>query len=88
VPDTLKEKYRIFESYGRVFRDNDELFNDTSWYAVMVGQGLTAEGHDPVADLLPLDETRRRLAQIREVMRNSADRMPSHAAFIADHCAA
>ena len=88
VPDSLKEKYRLFEGYGRIFRENDELFNDTSWMAVMVGQGLKARGYDPVADVLSLDETRARLAEIRRVMRSSADYMPLQTEFIRNNCAA
>ncbi|GAD57803.1 tryptophan 7-halogenase [Brevundimonas sp. BAL450] len=88
VPDSLKEKYRLFEGYGRIFRENDELFNDTSWMAVMVGQGLKARGYDPVADVLSLDETRARLAEIRRVMRTSADYMPLQTEFIRNNCAA
>ena len=88
VPDSLKEKYRLFEGYGRIFRENDELFNDTSWMAVMVGQGLKARGYDPVADVLTLDETRARLAEIRRVMRTSADYMPLQTEFIRNNCAA
>ena len=88
VPDSLKEKYRLFEGYGRIFRENDELFNDTSWMAVMVGQGLKARGYDPVADVLSLDETRARLEEIRRVMRTSADYMPLQTEFIRKNCAA
>ena len=88
VPDSLKEKYRLFEGYGRIFRENDELFNDTSWMAVMVGQGMKARGYDPVADVLSLDETRARLAEIRRVMRTSADYMPLQTEFIRSNCAA
>ncbi|WP_297730396.1 tryptophan halogenase family protein [uncultured Maricaulis sp.] len=88
VPPGLAEKYRIFEGYGRVFRENDELFNDTSWFAVMIGQGLKPRSFDPVAECLSEDETRRRLAQIRQAMQASSDHMPNHAQFIAGNCAA
>ena len=88
VPGSLKEKYRLFEGYGRIFRENDELFNDTSWMAVMVGQGLKARGYDPVADVLTLDETRARLDEIRRVMRTSSDYMPLQTEFIRNNCAA
>jgi hypothetical protein len=40
IPDSLQEKYDIFRSRGRVFRENEELFNDTSWFAVMIGQNI------------------------------------------------
>ncbi len=88
LPDSLMEKYEIFRSRGRVFRENEELFNDTSWFAVMIGQNITPAAYDPVADVLSIEETRRRLAQTAEAIRNSADFMPSHAAFIREHCAA
>ncbi|UQV19485.1 tryptophan 7-halogenase [Brevundimonas albigilva] len=88
VPETLKEKYRLFETTGRIFRENDELFNDTSWFAVMIGQGMRPKRFDPVAEVLSLDETQRRLAEVRRVMRTCADQMPPHAEFIRRNCAA
>lgn len=88
VPDSLAEKYEIFRSRGRVFRENEELFNDTSWFAVLIGQNIAPASYDPVAEVLSVEETRRRLAQTAEAIRNSANYMPHHAAFISQHCAA
>ena len=88
VPDSLQEKYDLFLSRGRVWRENEELFNDTSWFAVMIGQNLHPRSYDPVADVLSVAETRRRLAQTRSAIANSADYMPRHMEFIAEHCAA
>ncbi len=87
-PDRLKEKLGNFRNLGRSFRDNGELFNDTSWFAVMLGQGIAPRGYDPLADAMSLDETRRRLAEIRNAVANSADYMPPHRRFIAEHCGA
>ncbi|MET0308135.1 MAG: tryptophan halogenase family protein [Sphingomonas sp.] len=88
VPGRLKEKMRCFAEYGRTFRDDDELFNETSWFAVMHGQRLKPRTFDPVAGTIGLDETRSRLAHIRQAIVNSLDYMPDHAAFIAENCAA
>lgn len=88
IPDYLADKIALFESHGRIFRENEELFNDTSWFAVMNGQGLRARDYDPVADVQDAEETRRRLAHIRETIATCADRMPAHAEFIDNHCAA
>ena len=88
VPERLAEKIRVFEAYGRTFRENDELFNDTSWFAVMIGQLMKARTYDPVADIMPLDETRRRLKHIADAVHNSAEYMPSHKEFIVQNCAA
>jgi len=86
LPDSLEEKYDIFRSRGRVFRENEELFNDTSWFAVMIGQNITPRGFDPVAEVLSVKETRRRLKQTAEAISNSADYMPTHEAFIRENC--
>ena len=88
VPEYLAEKIRLFESHGRVFRENDELFNDTSWFAVMVGQGLKPRAYDPLVDVLGDDELRTRMSGIKTVLDNCAAQMPDHWEFIARHCAA
>lgn len=87
VPERLQEKIALFESRGRVFRENQELFNDTSWFAVMIGQGLVPRGFDPVANVISDEENGERLARFRSAVRASADYMPGHAAFIREHCA-
>ena len=88
LPEGLKEKYEIYRSRGRIFRENDELFSDTSWFAVMAGQNLWPASYDPVADVLDAAETRKRLDSIAGVIRTCADQMPAHDAFIAAHCTA
>jgi tryptophan 7-halogenase len=88
IPDRLAEKMEVFANAGRAFRENDELFNDTSWFAVMVGQGLIPRTFDPVANILSEEETKARLDQIRGAVLNSADYMPRHVDFIRENCAA
>ncbi|GAB4522070.1 MAG: tryptophan 7-halogenase [Amphiplicatus sp.] len=88
IPDSLQEKIDIFRSHGRIFRENEELFNPTSWFAVMIGQNILPEGYDPLVDVLSIDETRRRLAHIRETIFRSEEVMPRHMDFIRQHCAA
>ncbi|MGA8204759.1 MAG: tryptophan halogenase family protein [Woeseiaceae bacterium] len=88
IPERLDEKIRLYRDNGRTFRENDELFNDTSWFAVLTGQYGAPRSYDPVADLLSLDETRQRLDQIRQAVANSADYMTDHREFIRQNCAA
>jgi tryptophan halogenase len=87
IPERLDEKIRLYRDNGRTFRENDELFNDTSWFAVLTGQYGAPRSYDPVADLLSLDETRQRLDQIRQAVANSADYMTDHREFIRQNCA-
>ena len=81
-PEGLAYKLDMFRSNGRVFREHEELFTETSWLAVMVGQGIEAGGYHPAADLLPDEETLARLAHIREVIAQTARAMPMQAEFL------
>ena len=82
-PDGLAEKIAMFESSGRVFREHEELFTETSWLSVMAGQGVRAGGFHPVAHVLPEDELARRLKHIRDVVADTVDKMPMQDDFLA-----
>jgi tryptophan halogenase len=88
IPDYLANKIEIFRAHGRVFRDNLELFNDTSWFAAMVYQGIKARTYDPMVDVMDETELRRRMEHIRAVIGNAVQTMPDHWDFIARNCAA
>ena len=82
-PEGLRRKLALFRSNGRIVREADELFTETSWLAVMAGQGIRPRGYHPVADLFTPAETLARLRNIREVTAAAAAAMPTHAAFLA-----
>ncbi|RDV25654.1 tryptophan 7-halogenase [Alteromonas aestuariivivens] len=88
VPDSLTQKIEQFKASGRVFRFNNEMFSDLSWFEVMYGQGLRPESFHGLTGLFGEDELARRLDGIRNVVRRSADYMPSHQAFINEYCKA
>lgn len=88
IPERLAEKIEIFRNTGRAFRENEELFTSTNWFAILMGQGLTPRRYDPVVDMLSFDETKRRLDDIQSAVINSANYMPSHDEFIKQNCAA
>jgi tryptophan halogenase len=81
-PEGLANKLEMFRSNGRIYRERNELFTETSWLAVMVGQGIEPHGYHPAADLLPDDETLQRLAHIREVVGATAQMMPTQDEFL------
>jgi len=88
IPERLQRKLDIFESRGRIFRENEELFNDTSWFAVMIGQGLVPRGFDSVANSVSDDEVRARLLNIKTTIAETSVRMPTHGDYIRANCAA
>jgi len=88
IPERLAEKMRVYANTGRTFREGEELFNNTSWFAVLNGQCVKPRTYDPVAEMMSVEETRNRLDQIRATIKNSADYMTDHNEFIKKNCAA
>ena len=82
-PQSLAEKLDMFASSGRIIRENNELFTEASWLAVMAGQGIQARSYHPVAEMLDEDETRRRLIHVRDVIAQAVEQMPTQDAFLA-----
>ncbi len=88
LPETLKEKLRIFEANGRFFRESDELFGVASWVQVMLGQRISPKGYHPMVDLLSSEELMEFVGGVGNVIAKCVDVMPTHAEFIAQNCAA
>jgi tryptophan halogenase len=88
IPDSLAYKIELFRRSGRVAFYGRELFSEQSWLSVLTGQGIMPGRHDPLADVMPLDDLKNRLAQMRMLVRQAAEAAPSHREFIARNCAA
>jgi tryptophan 7-halogenase len=88
IPDELTQKIKLFQSGGRIFRENSEMFAEVSWLQVMMGQGIRANGYHPLADSLSNDEIEQFLSNVKTVIEKSADMMPTHQQFIDKHCKA
>jgi tryptophan 7-halogenase len=88
IPDTLKSKIELFASNGRIFRDNNELFGESSWLQVMFGQGIKPAGYHPLTDNVAPDKIEKMVVQVKQVMHAVVNRMPTHETFIAQNCKA
>jgi tryptophan halogenase len=88
LPDSLQERLELFRSYGRIIRDENEVFTEQSWLYLFVGQNVQPAGYHPMADILTFEEAQKALDDIRGVVARCAATMPAHQAFIAQHCAA
>jgi tryptophan halogenase len=88
VPRELAQKMRLFESGGRIFRDNDELFAVVSWLQVMQGQGLKSQRYHPLTHVLSEQENLEFMRVQKSLVYQAAAAMPMHADFIARFCAA
>jgi tryptophan halogenase len=88
IPDNLRIKMDLYQANGRIYRQDTELFNETSWLAVMHGQGLKPKGYHPLVDTLEPTEIERRLHHIKSVIDKSVSVMPMHTDFINHNCKA
>ncbi|HSC69471.1 MAG TPA: tryptophan halogenase family protein [Cellvibrio sp.] len=88
IPDSLTQKIEQFKKNGRIYRNNNEMFNDLSWLEVMHGQGIRPRGYHPLVDRMAPTVIAERLDSIKRVIEKSVDQMPTHAQFIADNCKA
>jgi len=88
IPDSLQRKMELFGSNGRIYPDKYDLFSETSWLQVMLGQGIQPRGYHPLADLRPEAEVEAYLHNVEQVIGKCVRAMPTQAEFIAKHCAA
>lgn len=88
VPETLTQKIELFRSNGQIFREEDELFTESSWTAVMMGQGIEMAGHSPVADTLDPAKTRKEFDEMEKSIRHVVEHMPGHGDYLRSYCPA
>ena len=89
VPTSLQDKLDLFSSSARLFRRSAaELFTMESWIQVLLGQDIAVTAHDPMVDMIPLDDIKQYLRDIEEVIAHHCQAMPPHEAFIARYCKA
>jgi tryptophan 7-halogenase len=88
IPDSLAAKIELFRANGHIFREHEELFTDVGWLQVLVGQGVMPSGYHPLAEQISSSELAEFLQMIETLNAREVAQMPSHADFIALHCAA
>ena len=83
IPDALAHRIALFRGRGRMpLRMAYDLFTDTSWIAVFLGQGVTPQSYEPLIDAHDLDAVRTRLDGQKKLIAQAAASMPSHADYV------
>ncbi|TAM97325.1 MAG: tryptophan 7-halogenase [Rhodanobacteraceae bacterium] len=83
VPPALAQRISLFRRTGLIFRDAEELFTETGWLQVMLGQRIEPERYHPLADELEEAKLQGFLSDIRTLVSRTAARLPSHDEFVA-----
>ncbi|MFT4076442.1 MAG: tryptophan 7-halogenase [Asticcacaulis sp.] len=82
VPDSLTYRLDHFRAASRIVLTPGELFQPTSWLAVMLGQNIVPQGYDPVADIVDPVRADAEFDALRATIDRAAQTLPTHAAFL------
>lgn len=88
IPSSLEERLALYQSNGRLYREGEELFSETSWLAVLVGQGVLPRHYHPLVDAYDVSGMETYLSGVQDVIKRSVESMPTHADYIRQHCTA
>jgi tryptophan halogenase len=83
IPPSLAQRIALFRRTGMVFREGEELFTETGWVQVLLGQHIEPQAHHPLADALTEAQLDSFLADIRTLVGRAAASLPEHAHFVA-----
>lgn len=88
VPDSLTAKMELFEGTGLLYKDPEDLFRESSWVQVMVGQGLQPRSYHAMANRLSSAQLAGFLGDVQRIIAKATEGLPDHADFIVRHCRA
>lgn len=88
IPDGLAAKMSLFGSSGRIFREHEELFSETGWLQVLIGQGVIPEAGHPMADEMNDAQLKQMLSDMKTLIAREVDAMPDHRSYVMANCAA
>lgn len=86
IPDTLTHRMDLFAGTGKVFKKAEELFGETSWIQVMLGQGIMPKQYHPIVDMMSDDELQRFLDNIKANVKRKVANWPDVNDFIRYYC--
>lgn len=88
VPESLDYKMRSFRESGHVVHSKRELFIETNWVAVFLGQAVIPGATDLRVECTPRETIAAQLRKMREVIRLAAESLPRHEETLSRYCAA
>ncbi len=88
VPESLTEKMKLFSSNGLLYKDAEDLFRESSWVQVMVGQGLVPKSFHAMANRISSEQLNNFLSDVKKLIARATNDLPQHQDFIEAHCKA
>jgi tryptophan halogenase len=86
IPASLQHRIDMFSQSGKVYKYGNELFGESSWIQVMMGQGLMPKEYHPIVDLMEPAELQSFLNNIKATVKRKVDTLPAHNDFVQHYC--
>jgi len=88
IPKSLQQRMDIYMENARLYRHDNELFGDVSWFAVMHGQGMEPKRYHPNANVMPTQVLNSKMSDIEKTWAACLKTLPSHQQYIDRFCRA
>ncbi|RVT41667.1 tryptophan 7-halogenase [Rheinheimera sediminis] len=83
IPHRLQEKLALFKETAGIFNDANDIFRDSSWLQVMLGQGLLPIDYHPSARTYTKEQLLEMMQKIRIAKQQPLAKLTSHDEFLA-----
>jgi tryptophan halogenase len=88
LPQGLVYKEQQFAQSGRIIISTDELFKESSWFAVLMGQGHEPRDYNPLIDGISSADNTEHLRRLKDGIQAICAKMRPHETFLTEATAA
>jgi tryptophan halogenase len=82
IPDSLEQRIAIYKENGRLYRHDNELFGDTSWFSVFEGQNIRPKRYHPFINRLSDDQLDQRMTEILRATNRCLSDFEDHTIYL------
>ncbi|WP_323814092.1 tryptophan halogenase family protein [Cellvibrio sp. NN19] len=86
LPTSLVNKIQTFRETGMLVQNTHDLFQDSSWLQVLLGQGVMPQDFHPLAAVPTQEQLAEMFANIKKIKQKPLSQLPEHDAFLAQYC--
>ena len=87
-PDSLLQRWEMYERSADIIIAAADLFKEPSWFAIFTGQGVLPRSYHPFADIPSDDELKRRFDLMAGDVQKRVPTYPKHDDYMRMNCAA
>lgn len=86
VPESLSHKIALFKETGNLFREQNDLFLESSWLQVLMGQGIEPRDYHPLANGMSDTKLLELMANIKRIKNEPVGKIATHDNFLKQVC--